>query len=91
MWRCSGSPPIDFAREVIVFAAMGTRPSGGFAIEIVRAVPAGGVFDVVVTERSAGAECATPAAVTEPAAAVRVPRSDLPVRWIERTVVSSCD
>ena len=84
-------PPVDFAREMVVFAAMGTRPSGGFGIEIGRAAPAGGAFEVVVTEHSPGTDCSTPAMITEPAAAVQVPRSDLPVRWIERGAVHPCE
>lgn len=84
-------PPIDFTSDMVVFAAMGTRPSGGFGIEIVRAAPDGGAFEVVVTERSAGAGCASTLLLTAPTAAVRVPRSDLPVRWIERTVVYPCE
>lgn len=83
-------PAVDFTKDMIVLAAMGTRPSGGFGIHIREAAQDANAVYVVVEERSPGDDCVTIAVMTAPVAAVRVPRSDRPVRWIERTTVEPC-
>ena len=84
------APAVDFGRNMVVAAAMGTKPTGGFAIAIDSAYRANGHIYVVVGESSPGDRCAVPQMITAPFAAVLLPRSSDPVLFVERTVVSRC-
>lgn len=83
-------PAIDFARNVVVAAGMGTRNSGGFSIEIEQVYGADDDVFVVVKEHSPGSGCITTAALTAPVAAVRVPRAGADVSFVERSETISC-
>lgn len=76
-------PAVDFAGQMVIAVFMGQRRSGGHAIEIVAVeVGDGGlVITVRVTGPAAGA--ITTQALTAPYHAVRVARTELPVRWVE--------
>jgi len=75
-------PEIDFSKEMIVVSAMGSRPSSGYLIYIDGACEVDGQVEVFVSsvEDGCGAELAI---VTNPADAVRLPRTDLPVVFRE--------
>ena len=83
-------PSVDFTRNVVVAAAMGTRSSGGYSIGIEQVYADGDHLHVVVAERSPGANCITTQALTAPVAAVRVPRVGASVSFIERSETVSC-
>jgi hypothetical protein len=83
-------PDVDFEREMLLIAAMGARPTGGYVIEIASAVERADAIEVRVVETSPGRLCGTTQAVTEPADIVRVTRSAKPVRWVEQERVSDC-
>jgi hypothetical protein len=83
-------PPVDFAREMALVAAMGRRNTGGYEIRIQSVERAENGLVVRVTESSPGPTCGTGAALSAPADVVVVPRSDLPVRWDVRQVVAAC-
>jgi hypothetical protein len=78
-------PAVDFTRDEVIVAAMGTRPSGGHAIAIAGVYEADGRRWVVVQSTSPGTGCVTATALTAPLAAVRVARSALPTVFVERT------
>lgn len=84
-------PPVDFAREMVVVAALGQRPTGGYDIMIEGAerTADGMVVDLRVTSPASG--CPVEAAMTQPVDLGRVPVSDGPVRFRERRVVIACD
>lgn len=84
-------PAIDFEKEMLLVAAMGTRPTGGHAIEIEAVDRDGSSITASVRTRSPGKNCMTTQALTAPVAIVRIPRSDLPVRFVEEHIVTSCD
>lgn len=84
-------PAVDFTKHMIVVAAMGTRPSGGYVIRIREAAHDASALYVTVEETAPGANCGTITVMTAPATAVLVPRSTLPVRWVERTAVQDCE
>ena len=84
-------PAVDFAADVVVVAAMGTRASGGYSIHIDRAYEADGRLHVVVREVTPGPRCATTAALTAPLTAVRVARGEAPVLFVERAETLACD
>lgn len=83
-------PAVDFTREMVLVAAMGSRPTGGYTVTIEGVDEAGGEWVARVAEQRPGARCGTIQAVTAPVDAVAVPRSDRPVRWAVRQVVHDC-
>ena len=85
------TPAVDFAAEVVVVAAMGTRSTGGYSIHVDRAYEADGRLHVVVREVAPGARCATTQALTAPLTAVRVQRRPAPVVFVEVAETRTCD
>lgn len=84
-------PEIDFAKEMVLVAAMGTRATGGFSIEIEAVDRDSSSITASVRKRSPGNTCGTTAALTAPVAIVRIPRSDKPVRFVEENIATSCE
>lgn len=83
-------PAVDFSQEVVVVAAMGTRPNGGYSIRVQAAAVHEGSLTVRVVETSPGSHCVTTQAITTPTDVVRVARSGLPVRFTTATGVLNC-
>lgn len=83
-------PAVDFERSVVVVAAMGSRRSGGYGIEVTSVHRDGETLYVVVEETSPGEDCAVTAAITAPATAVRVPRAAGDVHFVEKETVHEC-
>ena len=83
-------PSVDFSREMLVVASMGTRSSGGYSVGIDSAFVARDTLFFRVIETSPGARCGTTAALTSPVGLARVERSDLPVGFATSSVVSEC-
>ena len=78
-------PAVDFRREMLLMAAMGPKPSGGYRVAIDSVIEQPGELLVFVRFVSPGRRCGAIAAVTSPVDIVRVPASSKPVRWtIER-------
>ncbi len=84
------APAIDFGRDMVVAAAMGTKSTGGYSIGIDSAYTADEGIYVVVREVSPGPGCSVTFALTAPFAAVLLPRSPDPVLFVERSVVQAC-
>lgn len=83
-------PEVNFASEMVVAAAMGSRPTGGYSIVIDALYEADGRLYVVVRETSPGASCVTTQAVTAPLSAVRIPRFEGEVVFSEKTETHEC-
>ncbi|HET7462474.1 MAG TPA: protease complex subunit PrcB family protein [Longimicrobium sp.] len=83
-------PEVDFAREMVLVAALGQRSSGGYAIRIESVRQAGGEMVATVVQTSPGPRCGVTGALTAPADVVIVPRSDAAVRWTVRETVTDC-
>ncbi len=83
-------PEVDFNREMVVLAALGARPSGGFLIRIDSVTPDSARLVVQVTRIVPGRGCALPAVVTQPVDLVRVPTTPLPVTFAEREERTDC-
>jgi hypothetical protein len=83
-------PEVDFAREMVLVAAMGRRRTGGYIVRIESARTEGGEVVATVVETSPGPRCGAITMATAPADAVVVTRSTLPVRWDVRQVVTDC-
>lgn len=84
-------PTVDFNREMVLLAAMGTEPSGGYELLIESATRDTTGIDVQLRRVSPGAGCPVSAVLTQPLDLVRVPFSDQPVRFSERAETTSCN
>jgi hypothetical protein len=89
----SPSPPvpeIDFERQMVLAAAMGQRPSGGYTIDIDAVYLSGGTVFVVVKSVNPGPTCGGASVMTAPVVAVAIDRLDAPVHFVERTETTDC-
>jgi len=79
-----GPPEVDFSREMLIVAAMGERPSGGYEIVITGACEVDNQLEVHVRS-SDYTKCGgmQTAVLTAPVDIVRLPKSDLPVVFRE--------
>ena len=84
-------PPVDFAREMVIVAAMGKRPSGGFAIRVDSAMDLGDSLEIVVRTEAPGQGCLRDASITQPLDLVLLPARPLPVRFRDHSVVERCE
>ncbi len=84
-------PVIDFAKSVVIVAAMGIQSSGGYTITVddVRII-AGGAR-ISITEKSPGKGCIVTMAMTEPASVVLVPRFAGEAVFVEHTSQYDCE
>ncbi len=82
LWRRhlgGAPPPIDFAAEMVVAVFAGTRPTGGYTVEIIDVVLAERALRVGYRERTPPPGALVTQALTAPFHIIRLPRSDLPV------------
>lgn len=84
-------PSIDFDRETVLVAAMGTRPTGGYAIRVDAAAAQGERVAVRVVETSPGSRCALTQAFTAPIDIVKLPRTPQPIAFQTVKNVHECD
>lgn len=83
-------PEVNFVTEMVVVVAMGTRSSGGYAIDIDAVYESDGKLYVDVLETSPGASCFVTGALTAPLHAVRVRRHDGAILFSERAETHEC-
>ena len=83
-------PDVDFAKEMVVVAALGARPTGGYSVFVDSASSAPGAVSIRIRTVSPGRECAVTLAVTQPVDAARVARRDGPVVFSRRNEVADC-
>jgi hypothetical protein len=83
-------PAVDFSREMLVVASMGTQRTGGYAIWIEDLSVVNDTIRVAVREQRPGSRCGTTAALTQPVTLARVERSDLPVAFVSSLQTSDC-
>jgi hypothetical protein len=67
-------PAVDFSREVVVAVFMGTRPSAGFTVQIVRVRQEGPALVVSYTETRPAPDSVAAQILTSPFHIVAVPR-----------------
>jgi hypothetical protein len=84
-------PNVDFSREMIVFVALGQRPTGGYAILVDSAGTNAEGVTVWIGTTSPGAQCVNTQAFTQPVDIARLPRIDAPVRFVDVRTVSDCE
>ena len=76
-------PPVDFSKEMIIAATMGTKRTGGYTIEIVRVEPTEKTLKIFVKRTSPPPGALTIQALTAPFHFVAVPKSDLKPEFVE--------
>ncbi len=81
---------VDFSHEMVIAAVMPIQPSAGSSLDIEKVTEYADHLEAEVVERTPGPDCFTAAVITRPFDVVRVARRDKPVRFTERTVVTSC-
>lgn len=94
IWQGYGTvpplPAVDFSREIVLVAALGQRPSGGYSILVDSAATRDGELFVRVRSIAPGARCGTTTALTSPVDVVRVPVRVIVPAWIEYSVATDC-
>lgn len=83
-------PSIDFQREMVVVAALGSRPSAGFDVVIESAAEDSAGIEVDVRRSSPGVGCPVAAVVTQPVDLAKLPASARSLRFRERSLVVPC-
>src|SRR5437667_1577269 len=76
-------PAVNFSKEMVVVATLGTQRTGGYSIEIVRVQRRGKTLSVAVRQSSPPPGAITIQALTAPFHFVAVPRSDLKPEFVE--------
>lgn len=84
-------PNVDFSREMIVFVALGERPTGGYSILVDSAAASARGVTVWIGTSSPGLHCVTTQAFTQPVDIARLPRTDATVRFAETSKVMDCE
>ena len=75
---------------MVVAAAMGTRPSGGYSVSVSAVYQQDGTLFFRIREASPGPTCLNAAVLTAPAVAVLADRWDGPVEFVEESGTNSC-
>jgi hypothetical protein len=84
-------PAVDFTREMVIVAALGQRPTGGFSIFIDGATETANGVTINVRSVSPGAGCAVTLALTNPVDIARVSRRDGTVAFAETSATQNCN
>jgi hypothetical protein len=93
IWRNVTSAPlpsVDFDREMIVVAALGERPTGGFDIVVESATASGDALTVRIRTIAPGPSCITTDVLTQPVDVARLPRTADVVRFVDDASVVDC-
>jgi PrcB C-terminal len=83
-------PNVNFGKEMVVFAAMGSRPSGGFVITVDSAATSPSGLLIWIGTVSPGSRCLVTASITSPVDIARLPRIDGPVHFVDVPKVEEC-
>jgi hypothetical protein len=83
-------PQIDFAQHMVIVAAMGERPTGGYLIDVESVTEGDGGLTVLVAETSPAQDCAVTQVLTAPITAVVVPRNEGTVTFVEEGRTQAC-
>jgi len=90
LWPGSDVPAVDFAREMVVFVALGERRTGGYSVEVTSATVSGDTLVVRYVERQPGPGCLTTQALTTPFHAVAIPHVQATPRFQRELVRVPC-
>jgi hypothetical protein len=83
-------PAVDFTKDMVLVAAAGTRPSGGYSISITDATGSAGAVTVNVTITSPGSNCAVALHVESPVDVATIARRDGTVGFVVTRKTYNC-
>ena len=84
-------PQVDFTRYLVIAAAAGQQPTGGYGVTVSKVSLSGGDLTAEVVEQSPGPNCVTPQVVTQPVDVVVVPAAGVKGwSFVERKAVGDC-
>jgi hypothetical protein len=81
-------PLVDFARDMLIAVAAGTRPSGGFSIKVRRVATRGETLEVAVLETCPAPGAMVSMGLSQPVEVVRVPRLVQPATFRDERAAS---
>jgi len=84
-------PEVDFDRSMLLAVGLGTRPSGGYAVQIPEIAAGAGTVTATVREVAPGRGCMATMALTAPILVVRLERLDAEVAFVETREERVCD
>jgi hypothetical protein len=79
----SKMPEVDWAKEMVIVAAMGRQRTGGYAIEITRVCPTAHRLQIFVKKKTPPPGAIVTQALTAPFHMVAVPKNDLKAEFVE--------
>lgn len=91
MFPAPALPQVDFAREMVIVAALGQKPTGGYSIFIDGATETANGVTVNVRAVSPGNGCAVTLALTQPVDIARVTRREGNVAFAETNATLNCN
>ena len=83
-------PDVDFTREMIVLAALGERPTGGYGIFIDSAAAGSGRVTLRIRSVSPANGCGVTTALTQPVDIARLPRREGPAVFTDVQETQNC-
>jgi PrcB C-terminal len=83
-------PEIDFAREMVVVAALGERPTGGYSVFIEAASAGPDGIALRIRSVSPASGCGVTLAQTQPVDVARIPRREGPATFAEQREIQDC-
>jgi hypothetical protein len=89
-WPDVPVPEVDFDAHMVLFAAMGERPSGGYTIQVTEVVSEGYGLCAVVRSTTPGSHCDVATVMTQPVDFVSIPAHGAAVRFVEVHEATSC-
>lgn len=85
LWKEHGStqpvPAVDFSKELVAAVFLGSRPTGGFSVEVVGARVEGDALIVEYVEQRPGRDSIVSQVLTSPFHIVKLPAHKGPVRF----------
>lgn len=82
---------IDFSREMAVAVFSGTKPTGGYSVEITKVIETDDEVKVSAVETSPGSGCIVTQALTSPYSIVKIPKIDKPVTFTVESSAADCN
>jgi hypothetical protein len=84
-------PPIDFTRQILLVAALGMKPTGGFSVSIRSVVEDSSRITVNVVAVSPGKNCMVTLTTTNPIALILIAKTSKPVQFSTTRAELPCD
>jgi hypothetical protein len=84
-------PDVDFQQNVLIIAAMGTRHTGGYSVEIASVVETPQRIVITVAEQSPGTKCLTTQSFTHPIAIATTAQTQKPFEFEFVRTIQQCD